>query len=277
MTAQFFFANFMTGTAIALINLKVRVTPWTLKMKNNIFRLHIACSLVFLLSHVLVLSSAAADQQAAMQNAMGKALATIVELDEGIEEAEEYLRQIEERKNTQEYQIAKQIKEDAERMLAEARKHRVDSEYMANGVDNASDEIVVSAASYTSRAQSDTARVYARIGLLFLKALKFAAAEELDCAERTNDALKDKQRTWRNLQKIVNLAHESYGHAKSALAAESKALEEAEISTKLAKECIAFARELNLQLENFEDICNDFLKEWEELLDDDDDEVPSPV
>lgn len=246
-------------------------------MKNNIFRLHIVCALIFLISQALVLSSAAAGQQAAVQNAMGKARATIVELDEGIEEAEEYLRQIEERENTREYQIAEQIKEDAERMLAAARKHRVDSEDMADGMNATADETVVSAASYTSRAQSDTARVYARIGLLFLKALKFAAAEELDCAERTNDALKDKQRTWRNLQKIVNLADESYGHAKSALAAESQASEEAELSTKLAKECIAFARELNLQLENFEDICNDFIKEWEDLLDEEDDEVPSPV
>jgi len=243
-------------------------------MRNNIIRLHIACSLVFLLSQAIVSSSVAADRQAAVQNAMGKAQATIVELDKGIEEAEEYLRQIEERKNTQEYQVARQIKEDAERMLAEARRHRIDSEDMADGMNSASDD---TAASYTSRAQSDTARVYARVGLLFLKALKFAAAEELDCAERINDALKDKQRTWRNLQKIVNLAHESYGHAKSALAAEPQASEEAEMSTKLAKECIAFARELDLQLENFEDICNDFIKEWEKLQDDDDDEVPSPV
>ena len=246
-------------------------------MKNNTIRLHIACSLIFLLSQVFVLSGAAADQQEAVQSAMGKAKATIVKLDEGIVKAEEYLRDIEERKNTHEYQVAKQIKEDAERMLAEARKHDVDSEDMANGMNSATKEPVVEAASYTSRAQSDTARVYARIGLLFLKALKFAAAEELDCAERTNDALKDKQRTWRNLQKLVNLAHESYGHAKSALAAESQAIDDAEMSTKLAKECIAFARELNLQLENFEDICNDFIKEWEELLDDEDDEVPSHV
>ena len=141
----------------------------------------------------------------------------------------------------------------------------------------ASEEPVVTAASYTSRAQSETARVYARIGLLFLRALKFAAAEEMDCAERTNDALKDKQRTWKNLQKIVNLAHESYGLAKTALAAGSRTPDEAEKSTELAKECIVFARELNLQLEDFEDICNDFIKDWKKLHDDDDDEVPSPV
>jgi hypothetical protein len=246
-------------------------------MRNKIGRLPIACILLYLLSQVVLMSSAAADQQTAVQNAMSKARATIVELDIGIQEAEEYLRKIEKRENTNEYQIAKQIKEDAELMLAEAQKHRIDSDDMADGMKAATEEPLVTAASYTSRAQSDTAWVYARIGLLFLKALKFAAAEELDCAERTNDALKDKQRTWRNLQKIVNLAHESYGLAKTALAAETQASEEAEKSTELAKECIAFARELNLELENFEDICNDFIKEWEELLDEDDDEVPSPV
>ncbi len=242
----------------------------------KIFKIHVAWVMVLILGLPFI-SSAVADQQTAVQNAMGKAESTIIELVNGIEEAKEYLRKIEERENTHEYQVAKQIKEDAERMLTEARKHRIDSSDMADGMNVAATEKVEEAASYTSRAQSDTARVYARIGLLFLRALKFAAAEELDCAERTNDALKDKQRTWRNLQKIVNLAHESYGLAKTALVAESQASDEAEQSTKLAKECIAFTRELNLQLDNFEDICNDFIKEWEELLDDDDDEVPSPV
>jgi hypothetical protein len=246
-------------------------------MKNKIVCSFIAVSLGFTLSLATVLTSTAADRQRAVQNAMGRAESTISELDRGIVEAEEDLRKIKGRGNTQEYQVAKQIKEDAELMLAEARKHRVDSAYMASGMNVAVTETVAEAASYTSRAQSDTARVYARIGILFLKALKFAAAEELDCAERTNDALKDKQRTWNNLQKIVYLAHQSFGHAKTALASETDATEEAEQSSELAKECIAFARELNLQLENFEDICNDFIKEWEELQDEDDDEVPSPV
>ena len=238
---------------------------------------HVVSIMVLLLGLPFIASNAAADQQRAVENALGKAESTIVELVNGIDKADQYLRTIEERGNTQEYQVARQIKEDAERMLAEARKHRTDSAEMAAGMKAASEEPVVTAASYTSRAQSETARVYARIGLLFLKALKFAATEELDCAERTNDVLKDKQRTWKNLQKIVNLAHESYGLAKTALAAESQASDEAEKSTALAKECIAFARELSLQLENFEDICNDFIKEWEELQDDEDDEVPSPV
>ena len=233
--------------------------------------------MALLVSQAIFSSHAAADQQTSVANAMDKAESTIVELVNGIDEADQYLRTIEERGNTQEYQVARQIKEDAERMLAEARKHRTDSADIADGMNVTSSPTVISAASYTSRAQSDTARVYARIGLLFLKALKFAATEELDCAERTNDVLKDKQRTWKNLQKIVNLAHESYGLAKTALAAESQASDEAEKSTALAKECIAFARELSLQLENFEDICNDFIKEWEELQDDEDDEVPSPV
>lgn len=246
-------------------------------MKNKNFILQITCTMALLLSQAFFSSNAAADQQTAVENAMGKAESTVIELVNGIEKADEYLRKIEERENTREYQVAKQIKEDAERMLAEAQKHRADSADMANGMNVTSSATVISAASYTSRAQSDTARVYARIGLLFLRALKFAATEELDCAERTNDVLKDKQRTWKNLQKIVNLAHESYGLAKTALAAESRASDEAEKSTELAKECIAFARELNLQLENFEDICNDFIEEWEELQDDDDDEVPSPV
>jgi hypothetical protein len=221
-------------------------------------------------------SGSAADQQTAVESAMEKARATMVELDQGIEEAEEYLREIEKRKNTQEYQVAEQIKEDAKRMQTEARKHSVDSADMADSSKTAAEESLVTAASYSSRAQSDTARVYARVGLLFLRALKFAVAEELDCAERTNDALKDKQRTWKSLQKIVNLAHESYGYAKSALAGETQVSDEAEQSTKLARECIAFARELNLQLDNFEDICNDFNDEWERLKDYDDNELDKP-
>ena len=243
----------------------------------KILKIHVACVMSLLLGLPFISSNAAADQQTAVENAMGKAESTVIELVNGIEKADEYLRKIEDRGNTQEYQVARQIKEDAERMLAEAKKHRTDSADMADGMNVTSSATLISAASYTSRAQSDTARVYARIGLLFLRALKFAATEELDCAERTNDVLKDKQRTWKNLQKIVNLAHESYGLAKTALAAESQASDEAEKSTKLAKECIAFARELNLQLEDFEDICNDFIKDWKKLHDDDDDEVPSPV
>jgi phosphonate transport system substrate-binding protein len=34
---------------------------------------------------------------------------------------------------------------------------------------------------------------------------------------------------------------------------------------------------LNLHLDNFEDICNDFLEQWKDFLDQEDDEEPSPV
>jgi len=213
----------------------------------------------------------------AAEDAMNKAQETMVALEDGIEDAEGVLQQIKDRGTENEYRIAREIKEEAERMLAAAFKHRVDSSDMAEEFHSAPTDTVATAVSYTSRAEADTARTYAKIGLLFLKALQFAADNELDCAEETNDALRDKQRTWRTMKKIVALADKSLEHANSAISLQETAAEDADRSTEAAKQCIALARDLNLLLENFEDICNDFIKDWRNFKDHDDDEEPSPV
>ncbi len=245
-------------------------------MKKLTFPLTLLCLaaslpfLFFAVEHAFAVERAAED-------AMNKAQETMVTLEDGLENAEVILQQIKDRGTENEYRIAREIKEEAERMLAAASKHRDDSTDMAEEFHSASTDTVATAVSYTSRAEADTARTYAKIGLLFLKALQFAADNELDCAEETNDALRDKQRTWRTMKKIVALADKSLEHASSAISVQETAAEEADKGTETAKECIALAKELNLLLENFEDICNDFIKEWENIKDHDDDEEPSPV
>jgi hypothetical protein len=219
-----------------------------------------------------------ADEQAA-NKAFLQAQETIIELEEGIEEAEELLLKIKDRGTENEYRIAEQIKKDAELMLAEAIKHRSDSSGIAEDLSIASTDTVATAVNFTSRAEADTSRSYAKIGLLFLRALQFAADNELDCAEKTNDALRDKHKTWRLMKKIVVLADRSLEHANSALTVKEKAEDDAEISTTAARECIALTRELNLHLGNFEDICNEFNEQWQDLKDYEDledDNKPSP-
>ncbi len=201
-------------------------------------------------------------------------------METGIEKAEELLQKINDRGIENEYQVAEQVKKDAELMLSEAIKHRSDSSGIARDLSIAGTDTVAAAVTFTSRAEADTARSYARIGLLYLRVLQFSADNELDCAERTNDALRDKHKTWRTMKKIVALADRSLVHANSALTVKETAEENAEISTRAARECIALARELNLYLENFEDICNEFKKEWrdyKEFKDMEDDNNPSPV
>lgn len=240
------------------------------------------CYLSFLiLAFICIMQMGAAETVLAVspdaEEAISKARETISILANGIVEADKTLQKIKDNGTDNEYRVAKEIKEEAERMHAAAVNHRADSIGMADIYPSVGTTNVANAVSYTSRAEADTARTYARIGLLFLKALQFAADKELDCAEETNDALRDKQRTWRTMKKIVALADASLEHANSAMGTRESAADEAEKSTVAAKKCIALARELNLLLENFEDICNDFIKDWQEFKDEDDDEKPSPV
>ncbi|MFC1837883.1 hypothetical protein ACFLYW_04310 [Thermodesulfobacteriota bacterium] len=219
-------------------------------------------------------------EEQAVEKTFVKAQQTIIELETGIEEAGELLQKIKEHGTENEYEVAEQIKKDAELMLSEAMKHRADSSGMAENLDNGGPDTVVTAVTFTSRAEADTARSYAKIGLLYLKVLQFNADNELDCAERTDDALRDKHKLWRLMQEIVAQADRSFEHANSALNVKEKAEEDAEISTRAARKCITLVRELNLHLENFEDICNEFKKEWQdhkEFEDLEDDTNPSPV
>ena len=245
-------------------------------MKKFKFPGALLCIAVSLLLQIAVVENAFGVEKAA-EAAMNKAQETINVLEMGLEDAGQILQKIKERGTENEYRVAREIKEEAERMLSAASKHRGDSTDMARDFNSAPTDTVANTLSYTSRAEADTARTYAKIGLLFLKALQFAADNELDCAEETNDALRDKQRTWRTMKKIVALADQSLEHANNAMTVQEEAAEEAEKGTEAAKKCIALARELNLLLENFEDICNDFIKDWRNLKDQDDDEEPSPV
>ena len=234
---------------------------------------------LFLTQFPFAKAYANADEQAA-DKAFFKAQEIIIKLETGIEEAEELLQEIKERGTENEYQVAEQIKNDAEAMLTKAKKHRSDSSNIAKDLNIAPTDIVATAVTFTSRAEADTSRSYARIGQLFLKVLQFTADNELDCAEKTNEALRDKHKTWRLMKKIVVLADRSLEHASSALSVKETAEDEAEISTRAARECIALTRELNLHLANFEDICNEFEKEWrdyKEFKDMEDDNNPSPV
>ena len=220
-----------------------------------------------------------ADELAA-NKAFEKAQGTIVELETGIEKAEELLQKIKERGTENEYQVFEQIKKDAESMLSEAIKHRGDSSGIVEDLDLASTDTVATAVTFTSRAEADTSWSYAKIGLLYLKVLQFAADNELDCAEETNDALRDKHKIWRLMQKIVVQADRSLEHANSALTVKEKAEDDAEISTTAARKCIALVRELNLHLGNLEDVCNEFKKEFRDLKefkDLEEDNNPSPV
>ncbi len=227
-----------------------------------------------------VVNTYAYTNEEAAEKSFLKAQETIVELETGIEKAEELLQKIKERGTENEYQVAEQIKKDAEQMLSEAIKHRSDSSGIAGDLSIASTGNVATAVTFTSRAEADTARSYAKIGLLYLKVLQFTVDNELDCAEKTNDALRNKHKIWRLMKKIVVEADRSLEHANSALTVKETAENDAEISTRAARKCIALTRELNLHLENFEDICNEFKKEWQEhreFEDLEDDTNPSPV
>jgi hypothetical protein len=240
----------------------------------------LASLLTILLGQFLILQSPVFADERVAERAFQKAQETIVDLKEGIVKAEELLEKIKEHGTENEYRVAEEIKKDAEAMLGESVKHKSDSSAMSEDKANARTEEVETAVTFTSRAEADTARSYAKIGLLYLKVLQFLGDNELDCAEEANSRLRDKHKLWRLMQKIVMEADRSYEHANSALKLQEKAEEDAEISTRAARKCIALVRELNLHLEDLEDICNEFKKEWqkyEEFEDLEDDTNPSPV
>ena len=243
-------------------------------------KLNIVFIITFLLIQLPVANTSAYTNEEAAEKAFLNAQETIVELETGIEKTEELLKKIKEQGTDNEYQVAEQIKKDAEQMLSEAIKHRSDFSGISKDLSVAGTDNVATAIAFTSKAEADTARSYAKIGLLYLKVLQFTADNELDCAERTDEALRDKHKIWRLMKKIVVEADRSLEHANSALTAKEAAEDDAEISTRAARKCIGLTRELNLHLENFEDICNEFKKEWQEhreFEDLEDDTNPSPV
>jgi len=243
--------------------------------KLNISFAFLSLTVFFLIQGLSVGSAYGVEKGA--QDAILRAQKTIKVLEEGIAHAEEVLQQIKKRGTRNEYQRALEIKQEAERMLAEASKHIADAKNIAGEFNSAPTDTVADAVSYSSRAKAETAWIYAKIGLIFLEALQFAADGEFDCTEEMNVALQDRQETWSTMKKIVELADKSLVHTRSALTLQATAADEAAKGIEAAKQCIALARDLNLRLENIEDICNDFIKKWRDYKDQEDDEDPSPV
>lgn len=230
----------------------------------------------FLMLHSVLVAHASAVEQDA-ETAIARAQEVVAELTVGIEQAAGLLAQARESGDEQAYQMALQAKEAAEQMLALAQQHLEDAVNMANASSVAPSDTAAGAASYSSQAKAETSQSFARVGMLYLEALQFAAGGELNCSEKINKVSDTDRKTWQDLKKIEALAGQSFNHARSALMSQADAAAESEKSEEAARECIALARELDLQLQDFEDICDDFKKRWQEMKDQEDDEPPSPV
>lgn len=211
------------------------------------------------------------------EDAIAKAQGVVAELEAGIGGADALLLQAKESGDVQAYQMALQAKEAAEQMLAQAKLHLEDAVNMANASTAAPNDPAASAASSSSRAKAETSRSFARVGILYLESLKFAAAGELNCSEKINQVSSADKKIWQDLKKIEALAGQSVDYARSAFTNDKDADRESEKSEKAARQCIALAQELDMQLQDFEDICDDFKKRWQDMKDQEDDEKPSPV
>lgn len=234
---------------------KLQFTFWSFVMRKSTFFLLLSFITFLLIQFPVAATSATADEEAANE-AFLKAQETIAELEKGIERAEEFLLKINEQWTEIEYQIAEQIKKNAELMLAEALKHESDSSGISENLSRASTDAVATAVAYATRAQADTSQSYSKLGLLLLRAMQFAVDDDLDCAEEAYNALMAKDEAWRILQNVVALADLALEHANSALTPKETAENDAaELSAEAAKEAIALARELDLHLENFEYEC----------------------
>ena len=244
-------------------------------MKKFTYLLSLICVLALFVMQTVLAANVFAVELAA-ENAITRAQEIVAELEAGIGQAESLLQQARESGDARTYREARKAKESAEQMLAQAKMHLADAVNMANDADSAPNDPAASAASHSSQAKAETSHSFARVGLLYLEALKFMAKSEINCSEKLNERL-TADNNLKSLKKIRSLADQSLGHAKSAFENNAAAANESEKSEKTAKECIALARDLDLQLENFEDICDDFKKKWKNLKDQDDDEEPSPV
>ncbi len=234
------------------------------------------CFLALLLMQFVFVMNANAVEQAA-EDAITRAQEIVAQLESGIANAEKFVLQAKETGDEQAYKLALQSLEAAEQMLEEAKKHLAAAMDMAKDFDQAPSDPAASAASYSSQAKADTSNAFAKVGMLYLQALQFAANQQIDCSEKINRVSSADKKTWQDLKKIKKLAVQSFGYAKSAFTAGDNAVSESAKSEKTAKECIALANEFDLQLANFEDICDDFKKKWKKVKDQEDDEVPSPI
>ena len=233
------------------------------------------CLLALLLVQFVFVMHANAVEQSA-DAAIKRAQEIVAELESGIADAEQFVLQAKQTGDQQAYTIALQSKEAAEQMLEEAKKHLASAMDMAKDFDQAPSGPVAAAASYSSEAKADTSNAFARVGLLYLQAVQFAANQQIDCSGKINQVSAADKKIWQDLKNIKALAFQSFGYAKSAFTAGDNAASESAKSEEKAKECIALANELDLQLEDFEDVCDDFKKKWKKLKDQEDDEEPSP-
>jgi hypothetical protein len=247
----------------------------TFMMRKFASLMSLKCLLALLLVQFVFVMNANAVEQAA-DAAIKRAQEIVAELESGIADAEQFVLQAKETGDQQAYKIALQSMQAAEQMLAEAKKRLADAMDMAKDFDQASSGPVASAASYSSRANADTSHAFARVGMLYLQAVQFAANQQIDCSEKINQVSAADNKIWQDLKKIKALALQSFDYAKSAFTAGDNAASDSAKSEKTAKECIALANKLDLQLEDFEDICDDFKKKWKKLKDQEDDEEPSP-
>ena len=243
--------------------------------KFNIFPSLICVLALFMMQTFLTVNEFAVEPAA--EDAITRAQEIVVELEAGIAKAEDLLLQAKASGDDQAYQSAQQAKDAAEQMLAQAKIQLDDAVNMANDSGSAPNDPAAAAASYSSQAKAETSRSFARVGLLYLEALQFAANGELNCSEKINQVSSADKKTWKDLKKLEALAGQSLDYAKSSFSTGADAAKESEKSEKAARECIALARELDMQLGDFEDVCDDFKKRWKEIKDQEDDEKPSPV
>jgi len=244
--------------------------------KKFAFRMSLLSVFALLLMQTAVGVNAFAVERAA-ENSITRAQETVAELDEAIKQAEDLLLQARTSRDNKAYQLAKRTKNAAVLMLQKAELNLDDAVKMANDSDSAPNDPALTAASYSSQAKAVTARSLARVGLLYLEALKFAANDEISCSEKINSGFYRDRKAWKDLEKIESLAGESHNYARSAFKNTAQAPEASEKSVKTARQCIALAGQLAIQLQDFEDICNDFRKRWKDIKDQEDDEDPSPV
>jgi hypothetical protein len=238
--------------------------------KKFAYRLSLLSVFALLLMHTATVGDAFAVERAA-ENAITRAQEIAAELDEAIKQAEDLLLQARTSRDNKAYQLAERTKNAASLMLRKAELNLDDAVKMAPN------DPAATAASYSSRAKAAASQSFARVGLLYLEALKFAANGDISCSEKINSGFYRDKKAWKDLEKIEGLAGESFNSTRSAFKNTTDAATQSEESVKIARHCIALAGELAIQLQDLEDTCNDFRKRWKDIKDQEDDEEPSPV
>lgn len=244
--------------------------------KKFAYRLSLLSVFALLLMHTATVGDAFAVERA-VENAITRAQEIAAELDRAIKQAEDLLLQARTSRDNKAYQLAERTKNAASLMLRKAELNLDDAVKMANDFDSAPNDPAATAASYSSRAKAAASQSFARVGLLYLEALKFAANGDISCSEKINSGFYRDKKAWKDLEKIEGLAGESFNSTQSAFKNTTDAATQSEESVKIARHCIALAGELAIQLQDLEDTCNDFRKRWKDIKDQEDDEEPSPV